>query len=85
MRRNSKALFHSVTKEQLKCTPVGKAVPVDSAPATAWKACSQALAPALARVAGTLQHIDAKHGKTPNCAFYPNLTNLLPQLLRSAP
>ena len=33
---------------QLRRTPIGKAVPADSAPATAWKACSAVLAPALA-------------------------------------
>ncbi|CAE6924592.1 unnamed protein product [Symbiodinium sp. CCMP2592] len=28
------------------CTPIGKAVPADSAPATAWKACAEVIAPA---------------------------------------
>ncbi|CAE7212621.1 TRPT1 [Symbiodinium natans] len=45
---------------QLKCTPIGKAVPADSAPATAWKACATIVAPAMACIAKGLLRPDGK-------------------------
>ena len=61
-------------QEQLQCTPAGKAVPADSAPATAWKACSHALAPSLAKAADALQHVNTTlpfAWKDPQLCFIP--------------
>ena len=61
-------------QEQLQCTPVGQAVPADSAPATAWKACSHVLAPSLAKAADTLQHVNTtlpSAWKDPQLCFIP--------------
>ena len=52
-----RALTEADWQNQLKRTPLGKAVPADSTPATAWKICSQAIAPALARTSELLQDV----------------------------
>ncbi|CAE7718860.1 unnamed protein product [Symbiodinium sp. CCMP2592] len=60
--------------DQLKCTPIGKAVPADSAPATAWKACATVIAPALAAVSATMQKVDSMlpaSWKDPQLCFLP--------------
>ncbi|CAE7247004.1 unnamed protein product [Symbiodinium natans] len=59
---------------QLKCTPIGKAVPADSAPATAWKACATIVAPAMACVAKRLQPVTSAlpdAWKNPQLCFLP--------------
>ena len=59
---------------QLRRTPIGKAVPADSAPATAWKACSAILAPALADVSAKLQQVHSElpaEWRDPQLCFLP--------------
>ena len=58
----------------LRRTPIGKAVPADSAPATAWKACSTVLAATLADISAQLQQIssDLPTGwRDPQLCFLP--------------
>ena len=58
----------------LKCTPIGKAVPADSAPATAWKACAEVIAPALTDIAQSLQHVSSRLPRAwrdPQLCFIP--------------
>ena len=45
---------------QLQRTPIGKAVPADSAPATAWKACSRVLSSSLAQVSQQFRPVGAE-------------------------
>ncbi|CAE7279311.1 unnamed protein product [Symbiodinium natans] len=59
---------------QLQCTPIGKAVPADSAPATAWKACATIVAPAMACIAKGLQPVTSAlpdAWKNPQLCFLP--------------
>ena len=59
---------------QLKRTPIGKAVPADSAPATAWKACSAVLAPTLANVSARFQQVHSElpaEWRDPQLCFLP--------------
>ena len=59
---------------QLRRTPIGKAVPADSAPATAWKACSAVLAPTLADISAQFQQISSDlpaEWRDPQLCFLP--------------
>ena len=59
---------------QLQRTPIGKAVPADSAPATAWKACSGAISQALATVSHNLEPISTElppAWRDPQLCFLP--------------
>ena len=59
---------------QLRCTPIGKAVPADSAPATAWKACSAVLATTLADISAQFQQISSDlpdEWRDPQLCFLP--------------
>ena len=59
---------------QLQRTPIGKAVPADSAQATAWKACSQVLSSSLAQVTQQLRPIGAElpaAWRDPQLCFLP--------------
>ena len=59
---------------QLRRTPIGKAVAADSAPATAWKACSAVLAPALANVSAKFQQVHSElpaEWRDPQLCFLP--------------
>ena len=59
---------------QLRRTPIGKAVPADSAPATAWKACSTVLATTLADISAQFQQISSDlpdEWRDPQLCFLP--------------
>ena len=59
---------------QLRRTPIGKAVPADSAPATAWKACSTVIATTLADISAQFQQISSDlpdEWRDPQLCFLP--------------